>query len=167
MAFSADPFYLRPAWVLEVSPLNRIIWPMEPDRPRLNVAIGIVIEAGQVLITRRPPGVPLAGLWEFPGGKQHPGESPEQAVVRELQEELSITVSPTGRLPVIQHDYAFASITLTPILCRRTAGDPMPHSSSEFRWIPLPALTEYAFPPANAELLRTLSQGIATDRRPG
>ena len=139
---------------------------MEPDRPRLNVAIGIVIEGDHVLITRRPPHVPLGGLWEFPGGKQHPGESPESAAVRELSEELALTVVPTGRLDVIEHEYAYATVTLTPILCRRLAGDPIARGVSEYRWVPLASLTDYAFPPANAALLQTLSAPIAP-HRPG
>ena len=135
---------------------------MGPHRPRLNVAIGIVIENGLVLITRRPPDVPMGGFWEFPGGKQHPGESPESAAVRELREELALTVAPAGRLAVIEHDYAYASITLTPVLCRRLAGEPVATAVGHYRWVPLIALGDYAFPPANAGLLQTLSSGIAT-----
>ena len=129
---------------------------MNPLR-RTEVAVGIVLKGDQLLIARRPPGVPLAGLWEFPGGKLEPGETPESAVERELMEELAIGVQAERRLTVLEHDYPYARVILMPILCRHTTGHPTAIHCSEWRWISLSDLPAYAFPPANAPLLQELA----------
>ncbi len=72
---------------------------------RVRVAAAVVWRDGRLLLTRRPPGGPLGGLWEFPGGKLEPGESPEAALVRELREELGVEAVPGGEIAVERHDY--------------------------------------------------------------
>ncbi|HEX8323322.1 MAG TPA: 8-oxo-dGTP diphosphatase MutT [Tepidisphaeraceae bacterium] len=129
---------------------------MPPSLPVLNVAVGVVVRDGLILITRRPVNVPLAGLWEFPGGKLEPGETPEAAVVRELQEELRLSVVPQRRLSQIVHDYPQARVVLTPMYCVIVAGEPQAIGCSEFRWVHPHALITYDFPAANRPLLDEL-----------
>ena len=73
---------------------------------RVRVAAAVVWDGPRLLMTQRPPGGPLGLKWEFPGGKIEPGETPEQAIVREVVEELGITATPLERLETVAHDYA-------------------------------------------------------------
>src|SRR5881275_3042575 len=82
------------------------------------IAIAVVEHDGRFLVGQRPAGVPLAGLWEFPGGKIEPGESPEAAAVRECLEETGIRVESLFRYPTIVHDYAHDRVELFFIACR-------------------------------------------------
>lgn len=123
---------------------------------RLEVAIGIVIRQGRVLICRRRKDDHLAGYWEFPGGKREPGETLEQCLERELAEELSIRVTPFHAFPPIDHDYATVSVRLYPYLCRCDGGEAQPSACDELRWVQPHELPNYRFPPANDELIRDL-----------
>ena len=142
----------------------------------VEVAIGILLDQrGRVLICQRPDHVSLPGLWEFPGGKRHSGETLEQCVVRELREELEIEVRPVEALSPIQHDYPFARVHLHPFLCTHAGGEPRALACQRFEWIDPRRLPEFQFPPANGPLLRELLQKFAgagtlpnpTDRRSG
>lgn len=130
------------------------------ETPKIvQVAIAIVVEqAGErVLICRRKADTVLGGLWEFPGGKLEPGETPEQAAIREVREELGIDVEPTGSLDPITHAYPHATVTLSPILCSHISGEPQAVDCAEWRWVERADLTQYAFPDANAPLLGRLA----------
>lgn len=101
----------------------------------IDVVAGLIHDPrGRLLACRRPPDKHLAGKWEFPGGKVEPGESPAQALVRELREELAITVEPGETLSPVVHDYGRGPIRLIPILCTIIAGIPHPHEHDELRW---------------------------------
>ena len=119
----------------------------------VDVAIAVVARGADVLICRRPEGVPFAGYWEFPGGKLEPGETLAQCVVRELAEEVGATVAPESALPTIEHAYPHARVRLHPFVCRLVDGDPRPIGCSETRWVRATALRDYTFPPANVSLL--------------
>jgi 8-oxo-dGTP diphosphatase len=95
-----------------------------------------VIEAadGRLLACQRPDGKSLAGKWEFPGGKIEPGESPGDALLRELKEELGITVEITGALTSVPWDYGTFAIELHPFTCRLTGGEPQALEHREIRW---------------------------------
>lgn len=127
-----------------------------------DVAIGVLLhdplaEGGpRVLIARRPKAGVLGGYWEFPGGKREPGETLEACVVREFHEEVGLTVAVVEPLPVIEHVYDHGRVRLCPFICRWVAGEPRPIAVSEFRWVRPDELSAYRFPPANAELLRSL-----------
>lgn len=129
---------------------------MDGAKKRVLVAIGIVEEAGRYLVARRPAGVALADHWEFPGGKQEPGETPEAAAERELKEEMGIDVTAIGQLPVVEHDYPHAHVVLTPVLCRRTAGEPRAIHCVDPRWVTLEELKALPMPEGNATLLRSI-----------
>ena len=133
---------------------------MSRELKRISVAIGIVEEAGRYLVTRRPAHVDLPGFWEFPGGKIEPGETPQAAAVRELHEELGITVEAVRCLPAIEHAYPHAHVTLTPVLCRHVAGEPQLIHCTEIRWLPLAEVMALEMPAGNATLLKTLADRL-------
>jgi 8-oxo-dGTP diphosphatase len=110
----------------------------------IEVAAGLILDdAGRLLACRRPEGKHLGGKWEFPGGKVEEGESPVVALVRELEEELDITVACGEGLTPVVWDYGGGPIRLHPFVCRIVAGELHPHEHSEIRWCEpdeLPAL---------------------------
>lgn len=127
--------------------------------PMLLVAACALIDPdGRILLARRPEGKKMAGLWEFPGGKLNPGETPETALIRELKEELGIDVSAACLAP-----FAFASHTydtfhlLMPLyLCRRWKGTPTPREQQTLAWVWPTKLNEYEMPPADKPLIPLL-----------
>ena len=119
------------------------------------IAIAVVELDGCLLIGRRPEGKPLAGLWEFPGGKIEPGESAEAAAIRECLEETGIRVEAVLHISSIGHEYDHAAVALEFIACRPVENDHA-HPNEPFRWVPRAELAKYEFPPANAEILKEL-----------
>ena len=102
----------------------------------IEVVCGLIEDGdGRLLACRRPPGKHLGGLWEFPGGKVEPGESPRAALVRELREELAIETVVTGELAPVDWDYGGGPIRLIPFLCRVVTGEPHPHEHDAHEWI--------------------------------
>jgi 8-oxo-dGTP diphosphatase len=135
--------------------------------PRIDVVIGIVLgTGGRVLVCRRKTDGHLAGYWEFPGGKREAGESSEQCLLRELQEELAIRVRPTAALDVIEHDYPAVRVRLHPYLCAHTGGEPKAIGCDRFEWVDPPRLCDYRFPPANASLIAQLVHRLSARREP-
>ena len=125
----------------------------------LLVAACALIDAdGRVLIAQRPQGKGMAGLWEFPGGKLEPGETPEQALIRELDEELGITVKEACLAPLTfaTHDYREFHILLALFVCRRWEGTPVPREHDAIRWVRANRLREFPMPPADAPLISHL-----------
>lgn len=126
------------------------------------VAALLVDDAGRVLVQQRPQGTAMAGLWEFPGGKIEAGESPETALVRELAEELGITVLPDACEPL-----TFASATLGQkhlilLLFRCTAwqGEPRALHATALRWATVAELYSLPMPPADLPLLPIIAQSL-------
>jgi len=120
-----------------------------------SIAIAVVEDEGRFLIGQRPPGVALAGLWEFPGGKIEAGESPEAAAVRECHEETGIRVEPLFRYLEQAQDYAHGSVLLFFIGCRPCEGAAtLPQAS--FCWVPRGELSNFEFPAGNRQLLGLL-----------
>lgn len=106
----------------------------------LVVAAALVNERGEVLLAQRPPGKRLAGKWEFPGGKVESHESPEEALIREIGEELDVVISPDGIEPFwfLSHDYTgdFSFHLLMPVyLIRRWQGEPRAVEHSAIKWV--------------------------------
>jgi mutator protein MutT len=124
------------------------------------IAIAVVEHKGHFLIGQRPPGVALAGYWEFPGGKIEPGESPEQAAVRECFEETGLVVQPLAKYLTHTEAYQHGVVELHFIACQVTAEQPSPHPP--YRWIPREQLGEYSFPSGNRRLLALLNAPAAT-----
>lgn len=126
-------------------------------KPHKHIGVGIIErENGKVLIALRPENVMLGGLWEFPGGKQEEGESIQQTVERELQEELGVEVHAYKEFMSLKHVYSHFSITLHAWNCKLFSGEPKPKSSQEIRWVDITELEEYPFPKANKQLTEKL-----------
>lgn len=120
------------------------------------VVVAAVIEDGhRFLVTRRQPGVHLAGMWEFPGGKIDPDESHDAALRRELGEELGVDAA-VGEL-VYETTHAYPDVTVALYFYRcRLIGEPRPLLGQEMQWVPRAELPSLGFPPADAELIDRL-----------
>lgn len=132
---------------------------LRPAPLLLVAAVALIDTDGRVLIAQRPEGKPLAGLWEFPGGKVEAGETPESSLVRELAEELGITVKPGCLYPVSFASHAYESFhLLMPLFsCRRWAGIPEPREGQTLKWVRPARLSDYPMPPADAPLVAALT----------
>jgi mutator protein MutT len=124
--------------------------------PALEVSAGLIFRAGRLLITQRPAGKHLAGLWEFPGGKREPGESWEACLERELQEELGVRVE-VGRLfDEVVHEYLGKRVHLRFFSCGLLVGEPAPMGCAAVKWVTAADRAAHEFPPADAHLLAAL-----------
>jgi 8-oxo-dGTP diphosphatase len=128
----------------------------------LVVAAALVDRSGRVLVQRRPPGKAMAGLWEFPGGKVEPGETPEAALVRELTEELGIAVALQALEPVTFASAPLADrhLLLLLYLCRIWEGAPEALDATALAWHKPAALTRLAMPPADLPLIAALETAL-------
>jgi mutator protein MutT len=131
---------------------------MRVSAPHFHVTAGLVWKDGKVLITRRPAGSHLAGYWEFPGGKQEPGESLEACLEREIREELAMEVKAIKHLLQIDHDYKTRSITLHLFHCDWLKGEPTPLGCDELLWVEPEELAEFELPPPDLQLLPLIQQ---------
>ncbi len=124
----------------------------------LVAAVALVDVDGRVLIARRPEGKPMAGLWEFPGGKVDDGESPETALIRELAEELGIdvTVSCLAPLTFASHAYENFHLLMPLYVCRVWDGAVTPLEGQELAWVRPLWLKDYPMPPADLPLIAML-----------
>ena len=124
----------------------------------LVVAAALIDPDGRVLIAQRPPGKAMAGLWEFPGGKIEPNETPETALIRELREELGITVKPDCLAPFTFASHAYANFhLLMPLyLCRRWEGIVTAKEHGALKWIKPKDLSTLPMPPADLPLIPML-----------
>jgi len=131
----------------------------------IEIAIGLVWKEGRLLIARRPAGVHLAGLWEFPGGKIESGEAPAACVLRELWEEVGIEAEVTNERAVIEFTYPERTVRLHPLDCRWLTGEPQPACCEEPRWVLPTELAGYEFPAANVPLLDALMGEVKSAHR--
>lgn len=125
-------------------------------KPMVLVAAAALVDRdNRVLIAQRPEGKPMAGLWEFPGGKVHAGETPEQALVRELEEELSIEVCDTCLAPFTfaSHSYEDFHLLMPLYLCRNWDGEIAAREGQALKWVRAARLTDYAMPEADVPLI--------------
>ncbi|HLH11379.1 MAG TPA: 8-oxo-dGTP diphosphatase MutT [Methylovirgula sp.] len=124
----------------------------------LVVAAALFDSDGRVLIAQRPPGKALAGLWEFPGGKVDPGETPERALIRELAEELGIEVEEACLAPLTfaSHTYPDFHLLMPLYVCRRWRGFVRATEAQALKWVRARDLRDYPMPPADAPLIPPL-----------
>ncbi|MCW2285312.1 8-oxo-dGTP diphosphatase [Rhodoblastus acidophilus] len=129
----------------------------------LVVAVALVDADNRVLIAQRPEGKTLAGLWEFPGGKIDPGERPEQALIRELREELGISVKEACLAPLTfaSHGYPDFHLLMPLYICRRWEGHIAAREGQRLKWVAPPRLRDYSMPPADEPLIPALVELLA------
>jgi 8-oxo-dGTP diphosphatase len=140
-------------------------------RPRgfgpIVVAAAVIIRDGRVLLTRRTDGQHLAGMWEFPGGKLEPRESPEEALVRECREECGIEVEVIEILDVTHHRYPEKDVLLLFYRCELLSGEVRHLQVADHVWVAPPELDRYSLPPADERIvarIRALELDLASVR---
>ncbi len=121
-------------------------------------AVALIDADGRVLLAQRPEGKSMAGLWEFPGGKVEPGETPEAALIRELKEELGIDTwqSCLAPLTFASHAYPEFHLLMPLFACRRWQGAATPREGQTLAWVRPAALRDYPMPPADLPLIPVL-----------
>jgi len=119
------------------------------------VVAAVIEREGRILITRRPKGTHLAGLWEFPGGKPEPGETERGALIREVREELGVAFSPGESLAKVEWQYPDKRVRIT-FFRGAITGEPRPLEGQEIAWVTPAELDRYEFPPADSALLERL-----------
>ena len=126
----------------------------------LVAACALIDADGRVLIAQRPEGKTMAGLWEFPGGKVDPGERPEDALIRELKEELGIVVKEACLAPLTfaSHAYETFHLLMPLYICRRWDGTPVAREGQKLAWARATKLREYPMPPADLPLIPHLEE---------
>ena len=124
----------------------------------LVVAAALVDSDGRVLIAQRPEGKSMAGLWEFPGGKIEADERPEDALIRELKEELGIAVKEACLAPFTfaSHTYGAFHLLMPLYVCRRWDGTPQPHHHAALKWVRPKDMKDYPMPAADLPLIPML-----------
>ncbi len=128
------------------------------NKPHFHVTAALIRQDGKLLITKRPEGVHLAGLWEFPGGKQEAGETLEACLEREIREELGVRVKAGTRLVTVEHEYPSRRITLHLFQCARLEGQPRGLEGQETKWIDPKDIRRYPFPPADLQIIDHLER---------
>lgn len=152
----------RAQWDARLAARSDGCWREEPAHAPLPVllvaAVALVDVDGRVLIQKRPAGKPMAGLWEFPGGKLHDGETPEAALIRELKEELAIDVTESCLAPLTfaSHRYETFHLLMPLFVCRIWKGNLTPLEGQEFAWVRPVRLADYPMPPADKPLVPLL-----------
>ena len=121
-------------------------------------SIAIIDANDQILIAKRPNKKHLSGFWEFPGGKVEKGESPENALVREVKEELNIDINNKCIAPLTFSEFNYEKFHLLLLLyvCRRWEGEPMSMEKNEIKWVKVNTLRQYEMPPADDSLIYSL-----------
>lgn len=121
-------------------------------------AVALIDPDGRLLIAQRPAGKSMAGLWEFPGGKVEPGETPEAALIRELHEELGIDTweSCLAPLTFASHSYSDFHLIMPLFACRKWEGTPMSREGQNLRWVRVTDLGDLPMPPADIPLIPIL-----------
>lgn len=121
----------------------------------LVAACALIDADNRVLVAERPAGRPMAGLWEFPGGKLEPGEAPEATLIRELEEELGIRTKADCLAPLTfaSHEYEQFHLLMPLFVCRRFEGIPRPMEGQRLKWVRAGMLRDLAMPPADAPLI--------------
>ena len=121
-------------------------------------AVALIDSDGRVLLAERPEGKIFAGYWEFPGGKIETGETPEAALVRELDEELGVDTKDSCLAPLgfVSHPYDTHHMVLLLYVCRKWSGRPRPKEGGQLKWVAPARLRDFEMPPANKELISVI-----------
>ncbi|MBI1851633.1 MAG: (deoxy)nucleoside triphosphate pyrophosphohydrolase [Planctomycetes bacterium] len=128
----------------------------------LEIALALIESEGRYLVARRPPGVPLEGAWEFPGGKREPGESLEDCARREVREEIGVDVQVGALRAVVHHAYPDRSVLLHFFDCSIVSGKPVSSAGGELRWASVDEMGVLPIPEANRTILSVLTRTTRT-----
>lgn len=128
------------------------------SKPVIDVSAGILRKDGRFLAVRRPEGKPMAGFWEFPGGKVEPGENPEQALIRELKEELNIVPHGLSLRRVVEHEYDHLNVRLHFFEAGGFAGRPEPLEGQTLAWLTPQEARNEPFLEADTQIVRELDE---------
>lgn len=128
---------------------------------RITVVGAVVVRHGRILAARRGTGMSLAGLWEFPGGKVEPGETPQETLRREVREELGCLVEVGDLLKRTEHLYDFGLVDLTTFWCTLADGEPVASEHSELAWADASELASLAWAPADVPAVQLILEGAA------
>ena len=122
---------------------------------KIVVSLALINDADEILLSKRPQNRHLAGFWEFPGGKVEAGEVPENALIREIKEELDISINDKCIAPLSfsEFDYKEFQLLLLLYICRRWEGEPKSIENNEITWVKPNMLREYRMPPADNALI--------------
>jgi 8-oxo-dGTP diphosphatase len=134
-----------------------------PGRQPIIVTAGVVIRDDEVLVAKRKTGSHLEGLWEFPGGKLEPNESPEECLARELKEELGVEIRVENIQEVVYHRYPEKNVLLLFYACELVYGEPRPLDVAEMAWVNRRELAELDWVPADIAFVEKLRQAGAED----
>ena len=131
---------------------------IDPKNLKIVVSIALINNYDQVLIAKRPNNKHLAGFWEFPGGKVEKDETPENALIREVKEELNVDINNKCIAPLSfsEFDYKNFHLLLLLYICRRWEGKPLPMEENELKWVKPSMLRKYKMPPADDSLIYSL-----------
>ena len=125
---------------------------------QLVVSIALIDPRDQILISKRPEKKHLSGYWEFPGGKVEKNETPENAIIREVKEELNVNINNKCIAPLSfsEFDYKKFQLLLLLYVCRRWEGEPMSMEKNEIKWVKAKMLRQFKMPPADDSLIYSL-----------
>tara|TARA_B100000315_G_scaffold252337_1_gene288914 strand:+ start:50 stop:442 length:393 start_codon:yes stop_codon:yes gene_type:complete len=125
-----------------------------------DVGIALITEGNKALITQRRAEDSFPSYWEFPGGRCEEGESPQDCVIREMLEELEITVGIEGPGPEVVHQYPDGTIRLISFWCKRLEGEPVTKEAVDLCWVQAGELSQYRFPPASETLIEAVREKL-------
>lgn len=129
-----------------------------PTKKRIQVTAAVIRQDGKILITKRPEGVHLEGMWEFPGGKRESRETLEDCMAREIKEELGIIVKVGKQILKVEHEYEEKTVDLNIFECVIIDGEPSPNEGQEMKWVNPGELSEYDFPPPDREIIELMEK---------
>ena len=132
---------------------------MSEVAPTVEVAAGLIVRDGKILIAQRLSNAHLGGLWEFPGGKRKPGESFEACLMREVMEELGLTIAVDEQVASAEHHDAELQVRLRFYRCTILVGEPSPLGCEAYRWVAPAEIAAYPFPPADLPLVQQIASG--------
>lgn len=136
---------------------------MTTKSKNIRVVAALIRQGGQVLLTQRKPGRHLGLSWEFPGGKVEAGETDEEALMRELREELGVSVVVGTRCFETRHTYGAREMHLLVYRCRLTEGEPRALDVNAVEWVPEQKIQERSFLPADLPLVHGIANGLVAD----
>ncbi len=130
-----------------------------PPKRQITVTAAVIRKNDMVLITKRPEGTHLEGLWEFPGGKKEETETLEDCIEREIKEELGVEIRPEKLLLTVSHEYETKIVELHIFECTLVNGSPTPLEGQDIKWVRPSEMTDYNFPPPDIEVIEFISHG--------